>query len=165
MAQVTNVKQYTISDINRTNTIYLGDLDPLNNASRNGQKVEAYPSKIVPSDNLVSRSWNNMYAQFIDKPVNLKLKVNWIFDVVSKKAAEIIMTFIRNQIINNHTREFIITTAFPGYGDSFIEMQAYLGTPTNFESLDWMTDCGDVNYYKLELHWIETKGRVLIAQS
>lgn len=143
MAQVTSTKVYKIDSL----------------------VLPVYPEKIVPSHNLVSRSWNNMYAQFIDKPVNLKLKVNWIFPCITKAQAETIMTVINDKLFNHNSREFKIVTAFPGYGNNFIEMDAYLGTPTNFESLDWMTDCGDVNYYKLELHWIETKGRVLIQQN
>ena len=140
MAQVTNVKKYMID----------------------GWELPVYPEKIVPSHNLVSRSWNNMYAQFIDTPVNLKYKVNWVFPCITKADAEAIMSRINAKLLNNHSREFTITTAFPGHGDSFVQMDAYLGTPTSFESLDWMTDCGDVNYYKVELHWIETKGTVLL---
>ena len=141
MAQVTNIKQYMIDNL----------------------ALPVYPEKIVASHNLVSRSWNNMYAQFIDTPVNLKYKVNWIFPCITKADAETIMGIINAKLLSQHSREFLITTAFPGHGNNFIRMNAYLGTPTTFESLDWMTDCGDVNYYKVELHWIETQGTVLIS--
>lgn len=140
MAQITDIKKYTID----------------------GVEIPIYPEKIVPSDNLVSRSWNNMYAQFIDIPVNLKYKVNWIFPVVSKEQAIQMLTPIRDKILNQGSRVFTITTAYPGYSQ-FLQMEVYLGTPTSFKSLDWQTDCGDVNYYNLELHWIETKGTVLIG--
>lgn len=141
MATTTNIKKYTIDGI----------------------EIPVYPEKIVPSDNLVSRSWNNMNAQFIDIPVNLKYKVNWVFPVMSKKDIITILTPIRNKILNQGSRFFKITTAYPGF-DSFLSMDVYLGTPTNFESLDWETNCGDVNYYKLELHWIETKGNLLLRR-
>lgn len=127
-----------------------------------GVELPVYPEKIVPSHNLVSRSWNNMYAQFIDTPVNLKYKVNWIFPCITKAQANAIMSIINNKIENNKSRFFTINSAFPGHSTGFVTMNAYLGTPTTFESLDWMTDCGDVNYYKVELHWIETDGVVLI---
>lgn len=140
MARATNVRKYTID----------------------GVEIPIYPEKIVPSDNLVSRSWNNMYAQFIDVPVNLKYKVNWVFPVVSKALARQMLTPIRNKILNQGSRFFTITTAYPGF-DNFLEMDVYLGTPTNFNSLDWESDCGDVNFYTFELHWIETKGQVLVG--
>lgn len=140
MAQVTDIRKYTID----------------------GVELVKYPEKIVPSDNLVSRSWNNMFAEFVDIPVNLKYKVNWVFPAMTRQEAVQILTPIRNKILTQHSRFFTITTAYPGF-EQFIEMEAYLGTPTNFESLDWETDCGDVNWYKLELHWIEVKGQRLIG--
>lgn len=143
MARPTNVTKYTID----------------------GVEIPIYPEKIVPSDNLVSRSWNNMYAQFIDIPVNLKYKVNWVFPVVSKEEMIQLVGPLRNKILTQGSRFFTITTAYPGF-NTFLEMDVYLGTPTNFQSLDWMGIPGykgGVNYYNLELHWIETKGQLLIG--
>lgn len=141
MAQPTNIKKLTID----------------------GVEIPVYPSQIVCNDNLVSRSWNNMYAQFVDIPVNLKYKVNWIFPVMSKQQSIALLTPLRNKILNQHSRFFTITTSYPGY-EKFLEMEVYLGTPIDFSSLDWQTDCGDPNFWKYELHWIETKGNVLIGQ-
>lgn len=141
MAQVTNIKKFMID----------------------GVEVSVYPEKVVASDNLVSRSWNNMYAEFVDIPVNLKYKVNWVFPVMSKKQLIDILTPIRTKILTQGSRNFKIITSYPGF-DKFLEMDVYLGTPTNFESLDWWSDCGDVTYWKLELHWIETKGNLIIKR-
>lgn len=127
-----------------------------------GVEIPIYPSQIVPSDNLVSRSWNNMYAQFVDIPVNLKYKVNWVFPVVSKEDLVTLMTPIRNKILNQHSRFFTITTSYPGY-EKFISMKAYLGTPLEFQSLDYQSDHGEPNYYKFELHWIEVDGTILVG--
>ena len=53
-------------------------------------EIPVYPTSVVPSDNLVSKSWNNMYGVFKDIPVNLKVKVNWVFDCISEKDLEIL---------------------------------------------------------------------------
>lgn len=139
MAKDTDIRKYTID----------------------GVEIPVYPIKITCADNLVSRSWNNMYAQFIDIPVNLKYKVNWSFQTKNKKEAIPLLKPLRDKIINQKSRFFTITTTYPGK-EKFQEMKVYLGTPISFDSLDWETDCGDVNVYKFELHWIETDGEVLI---
>lgn len=122
-----------------------------------GVEIPVYPTSVVPSDNLVSKSWNDMYGVFKDIPVNLKTKVNWVFDVVSEKDLEILYgQMIRTKIINSKSRFFDINTFFPGVG--FIRGTFYLGTPTTFTSKDWQTDNGTVNYWQVELHWIEVDG-------
>lgn len=142
MAQLTNIRKFMID----------------------GVEIPVYPEKVVASDNLVSRSWNNMYAEFVDIPVNLKYKFNWIFPVMSKKDLIAILTPIRHKIMIEGSRTFRVITSYPGL-DNFIEADVYLGTPTNFESLDYWSDRGDVHYWKLELHWIETKGNLIIKRN
>lgn len=122
-----------------------------------GVEIPVYPTSVVPSDNLVSKSWNDMYGVFKDIPVNLKAKVNWIFDIVSEKDLEVLYgQMIREKIINSKSRFFDINTFFPGVG--FIKGTFYLGTPTTFTSKDWQTSDGSVNYWQVELHWIEVDG-------
>lgn len=122
-----------------------------------GVEIPVYPTSVVPSDNLVSKSWNDMNGVFKDIPVNLKAKVNWVFDVVSDKDLEILYgQMIRQRIIDSKSRFFSINTKFPGVG--YISGTFYLGTPTTFTSLDWQSDCGDVNFWRVELHWIEVDG-------
>lgn len=122
-----------------------------------GVEIPVYPTSVAPSDNLVSKSWNDMYGVFKDIPVNLKTKVNWVFDVVSEENLEILYgQMIRDKIINTKSRFFEINTFFPGVG--FISGTYYLGTPTSFTSKDWQTSNGSVNYWQVELHWIEVNG-------
>ncbi len=131
----------------------------------NGVEIPVYPTSVVCSDNLVSKSWNNMYGEFVDIPVNLKAKVNWIFDIVpdssnnelDSSGLEILYNeMIRQYIIDNKSRFFEINTYFPGVG--FISGTFYLGTPTTFTSKDTYGPDGKINYWQVELHWIEVDG-------
>lgn len=131
----------------------------------NGVEIPVYPTSVVCSDNLISKSWNNMYGEFVDIPVNLKTKVNWIFDIVNDNSNnefgngaldELYNNMIRQYIINNKSRFFEINTYFPGVG--FISGTYYLGTPTTFTSKDTYDNSGKVNYWQVELHWIEVDG-------
>ena len=122
-----------------------------------GVEIPVYPTSVVPSDNLVSKSWNDMNGVFRDIPVNLKAKVNWVFDVISEKDLEVLYgKMIREKIIKSKSRFFDINTFFPGVG--FIKGKFYLGAPVNFNSKDWQTNNGTVNYWQVELHWIEVDG-------
>lgn len=130
----------------------------------NGVEIPVYPTSVVCSDNLVSKSWNNMYGEFVDIPVNLKAKVNWVFDIVndgnngiySSGLDVLYNNMIRQYIIDNKSRFFEINTYFPGVG--FISGTFYLGTPTTFTSKDTYGPSGKINYWQVELHWIEVDG-------
>ena len=122
-----------------------------------GLEIPVYPTSVAPADNLVSKSWNDMYGVFKDIPVNLKAKVNWVFDIVSEEDLEVLYgQMIRNKILTTKSRFFEINTFFPGVG--FIKGTFYLGAPTSFTSKDWQTSNGSVNYWQVELHWIEVDG-------
>lgn len=122
-----------------------------------GVEIPVYPTSVVPSHNLVTKSWNDMNGVFKDIPINSKLKINWVFDMISEDDLETIWgNMIYNKIINSKSRIFVINTYFPGLG--YVEGNFYLGTPTSFDSKDWMCSKGKVNYFKLELHWIEVDG-------
>lgn len=143
MAAASNVKKYTIRHIEE----------------EEGAEVEipVYPTSTVPSDNLVSKSWNNMYGVFKDIPVNLKAKVNWIFDAISEDDLETLYgDMIRAKIVEYKSRFFVVNTHFPGVG--FITGTFYLGTPTNFKSLGGQNNNGEVSWYSGEIHWIEVDG-------
>lgn len=143
MAVVSNVKKFTIKHIKEEGE---------------GLEIPVYPSSIVPSDNLITKSWNNMNGVFVDIPINLKRKINWIFDVVSREQLdELYGRMITDKIIKYKSRYFIITTDFPGVG--FITGTFYLGTPTSFKSLYGTNN--SVSLYSLELHWIEVDGILL----
>lgn len=125
-----------------------------------GVEIPVYPSSVEPSHNLVSKSWNNMYGQFQDIPVNSKLKINWKFEIISKEDLEKLWgQMIYKKITEQKTRFFEINSYFPGLG--FIKGTFYLGTPTTFSSKDWQTSNGTLNYVGFELHWIEVDGLVL----
>lgn len=133
--------------------------------SVNGVVLPQYPTSVQASDNLVSKSWNDMNGVFHDIPVNLKTKINWIFDPISTDALnQIYGNVIRKQIITpgedgKYSRFFTITSYFPGVG--FVSGIYYLGTPTTFNNVDWMTGNGQSNYWKVEFHWIEVTGTIL----
>lgn len=143
MAVTSNIEKYTI----------------------NGVEIPVYPTSVVCSDNLVSKSWNNMNGVFMDIPVNLKMKINWIFDIIpdntnngiDSAGLEIMYNqMIRQYIINNKSRLFEINSYFPGVG--FISGTFYLGTPTTFTSKDTYGPNGKINYWQVEMHWIEVDG-------
>lgn len=122
-----------------------------------GVEIPVYPSSVTVSDNLVSKSWNNMYGEFQDIPVNLKIKVNWIFDYINNNDYETLYgQMIRAAILEKKSRYFELNTFFPGVG--FVKGTFYLGTPTTFNSKDWMTSNGKPTWWQGELHWIEVKG-------
>lgn len=126
--------------------------------------VEAYPTDIQLSSNLVTKSWNNMKGQFQDIPVNHKLKWNWNWTHIDTPSLEAMMTYIFNQIedASNPSRFFDINGYFPGKG--WVLRKCYLGTPTNFSSLGANVGgkIGEPGWWKCELHWIEVDGTVLL---
>ena len=125
-----------------------------------GVELPVYPTSVTPSHNLVTKSWNDMNGVFHDIPVNSKLKVNWIFDVIDENSVEAIFNnIIMNKILNSKSRFFTVNTFYPGMG--FISSNFYLGTPTNFSSLGTYNNEGFIRYWKMELHWIEVEGTVL----
>lgn len=146
---VSNISKYTIKHVKD---------------SGNPVEIPVYPSSIVPSHNLISKSWNNMYGQFQDVPVNIKLKINWVFDAISESELEkLYNNLIYNKILTYKSRFFEINTYFPGVG--FISGTFYLGTPTNFKSLGTHSGDGSVEWFSLELHWIEVDGIQLLDPS
>lgn len=135
----------------------MAELSNINKYTIDGVEITAYPTSIAPSHNLVSKSWNDMYGVFKDIPVNSKLKINWVFDMVSEEDLRVLWRdLIYNKIISKKSRFFNINTYFPGLG--FIKGLFYLGTPTSFTSKDWQGGDGSVNYFQCELHWIEVDG-------
>lgn len=149
--------------------VYTGD----NVYSIDGVTLAKYPSQVVPSYNVVSRSWEDMWGQFHDIPINNKLKINMIWDCVSAEDIYAIYgRIILNKLLNQGSRIFEVNTFFPGMplwdahgqleaANGFIMMNAYLGTPTQFTSLGSSSKDGSVKYWKMELHFIETDGTVL----
>lgn len=122
-------------------------------------EIPVYPSSIVPSHNLISKSWNDMNGCFKDVCVNSKLKVNWLYECISEHDLKRLWyDMIYNKIITTKSRFFTINTAFPGFPSGFCSGTFYLGTPSGFKSLDTQSNCGAVKYYSLELHWIEVDG-------
>ena len=151
------------------------DVYKIDNISLNPEKYygSAYPTSVSPSHNLVTKSWNNMYGNFVDIPINSKLKVNWIFDCISLDQINSIMGYILNKIrgvgrsdvnadeLPKYTRFFNVNTYYPGLG--WITSLFYLGTPTNFSSISSNngTHFGRPEWWKMELHWIEVYGEEL----
>ena len=149
MAVSTNTRMYTIKHVNDS-----GD----------GVEIPVYPSSVSPSDNLISKSWNNMYGVFKDIPVNLKTKIIWKFEAISEDDLETLYgTMIRDKIIQYKSRFFEVTTHFPGKG--FIKGTYYLGTPTSFNSIGSHKNNGEVAFYSGEIHWIEVDGDRLNSPS
>lgn len=126
----------------------------------NGVEIPVYPTSIQASDNLVSKSWNDMYGRFKDIPINLKTKVNWVFEgfVTRAELDKLYGQMIRDHIINTGSRFFEINTDFPGVG--FISGTYYIGAPTTFTSKGGGSN-GKVEHWTMEIHWIEVDGLVL----
>lgn len=129
----------------------------INKYTIDGVEIPVYPSSVVASDNLVSKSWNDMYGVFKDIPVNLKAKVNWVFDFVTTDELKVLYgQMIRDKIIKTGSRFFEINTEFPGVG--FISGKFYIGAPTTFTSKGTGYADGTVPLWQVELHWIEVDG-------
>lgn len=143
--EISNVQKYTIKHVND---------------SGNPVEIPVYPSSIVPSHNLISKSWNNMYGVFNCIPVNIKAKINWIFDCMSEEEVhKLYKELIYDKIELYHSIFFEINTYFPGFG--FVKGTFYLGTPTNYKSLGAKDNKGSVEYFSGEIHWIEVDGKIL----
>ena len=139
MAVISNIKKYTI----------------------NGEEIPEYPVKIKPSDNLISKTWNDIYGTVRDLPIALKLKIPWIFDMISDAdLTKLYGQMIRQKIIETNSRFFEINTRAPGIG--WVKGTFYLGAPTNFESVYGGGDDGDIDWWSCELHWIEVDGIKLL---
>lgn len=122
-----------------------------------GVEIPVYPSSVVASDNLVSKSWNDMWGIFHDIPVNLKTKVNWVFDFVTKDELRVLYgQMIRAKIVDTGSRFFDINTDFPGVG--FISGKFYIGAPVTFNSKGTGSNNGEVPLWQMEIHWIEVDG-------
>jgi hypothetical protein len=142
MAQASSVEKYTIKHVKDTGSAV---------------EIPVYPSSITCSDNLISKSWNNMYGEFKDIPVNLKMKINWIFDCQDEDTLKAWYNEkIRKKIIEHKSRFFTLNAYFDGVG--FIVGTFYLGTPNTFNSLGGHKNNGEVSHSKYELHWIEVNG-------
>lgn len=129
----------------------------INKYTIDGVEIPVYPNSVVASDNLVSKSWNDMYGVFKDIPVNLKAKVNWVFDFINKDQLKLLYgQMIRDKITQTGSRFFDINTDFPGVG--FISGKFYIGAPTSFTSKGAGYGDGTVPYWQCEIHWIEVDG-------
>ena len=126
-------------------------------------ELPIYPTKVTGSDNVISRSWNDVYGNFVDTLIAAKLKVNWIFEGerAATAAENFFYGYIRkyykklgsdtSQSTEHKTRRFKIRTWCPGMG--FVEALCYLGTPTTFDSEGVAGTRGAST--RFELHWIE----------
>jgi hypothetical protein len=141
--EVSNIQKYTIKHSLSTGA----DLEV---------PEKAYPTSVVASDNLVSKSWNNMYGEFKDIPVNLKTKIIWKFDAIREDFLEEMYGKMRADILQYKSRFFYINTFFPGVG--YVKGLYYLGTPTTFNSLDAGGFKGSIKWFSGEIHWIEVDG-------
>lgn len=135
MAVISNIETYTIDNI----------------------ELAAYPTSCIVSDNLVSKSYNTMTAKFVDIPIALKQKVQWVFEYIEKEKCETIYNYVRNKIVNQHTRIFTINYKGP---TGWRSGEFYLGTPITFTSAASKNN-GDITVWKLELHFIEIQGDLL----
>lgn len=122
-----------------------------------GNELSVYPTSCVVSDNLVSKSYNTMTAKFVDIPIALKQKVQWVFEYAEREPVEAIYSYIRDKIINNHSRIFTINYNSPV---GWMTGEFYLGTPTSFTSAASKAN-GNITVWKLELHFIEIQGDIL----
>ena len=119
MALVSTVRKYTIKHVDDT-------ADPV--------EIPWYPTSLGPTDNLVGNSWETMYGVFVDIPINLKAKVNWVYDCIEESKLLILYgQMIRAKIIQYKSRFFTINTYMTGVG--FITGTFYLGASTGFDSL------------------------------
>jgi hypothetical protein len=122
------------------------------------QEIPVYPTKVTPSNNIISRSWNDFNGGFHDILINRKLKISWVFDVAAEsKARDFLENTLYAKIEQYGSRRFVINSNILGVG--WILSTFYLGTPDNIDSLGGYFGKGNVDVVKFELHWIETEGK------
>lgn len=126
--------------------------------SIDGVELSVYPTSETVAENIVSKSYNTITGKFVEKLVCRKMKVNWVFEYADYNKVSDIYNLIVNKV-NSGSRTFTITYYDPR-GD-FYSMDAYLGTPTTFDSKS-SKDKGLIKIWKLELHFIEIQGDLLI---
>lgn len=119
------------------------------------------PNRLVCSNNIVSRSYEDANAIFRDMLIREKRVVKWVYSNISKSEFQLIFdTVWNNKIRKIGSRMFNITSDYPGEGS--ITSVFYLGTPTNFESIK-STKINGVEVWSLEMEWIEKVGITLLS--
>lgn len=114
------------------------------------------PDKIKPTDNDVSRSYEDMDAIFRDKLIRRKRAVDWIYSVISDEEYQQIKKITDDKIFNKGSRYFMVTTQVPGEG--MVTSLYYLGATVASESLFGTGETG-VTHWNLTLSWVEVIGR------
>lgn len=119
-------------------------------------EIPCYPTNVSASSNIVSKSFNDLTADFYDIPISNKLKVIWKFEGVEvSKALALINDLIFGRIKGDYTfktRKFAINTWTPLYG--WVKGYFYLGTPTQFD-MEGVAANNEGATIDFELHWIE----------
>ena len=150
MAVISNVHKYTIKHIKDT---------------EDALEIPAYPNSnnaVSIEDNLISIFYNDMYGTAHDIPIALKLKSNWVFDLITDAdLQELYGNRIRKKIRQYKSRFFEINAYFPGEG--WMKGTFYLGTPMKIKSVYGGHDDGTIDYWSMELHWIEVDGEKLLS--
>lgn len=126
----------------------------------NGIGVKS-PSKITVGNNIISRSYDDAFGILRTVNIRKRQKVNWIYNCISKEDMEKIQSLI-DSVIENGGTTFTITTAVPGSDTK--TLTCVLGTPQTVESIKGTKEKG-VEYWKMELHWIEKEGISLLKKN
>lgn len=118
------------------------------------------PTKVRCSHNLISFSYNDIFADMHDLPIAQKAKIIWKFDATEsiEDLDRFITVQIYNKIVTYKSRVFNIKSWVPGFG--YVQAKCYLGSPTNFDAEGVMGSKSGSKTYKaasgiFELHWIE----------
>lgn len=120
----------------------------------NGISVPS-PNSLETQDNDVSRSWDNMNAILVQKPIRYRKQVTWTYTAMHEDTLKSFYTdYVRKHIEETGSMFFTITTPYPGMGN--IDMYCYLGTPTKFKAVHGKYE--GVVYWEFSLVWTEVEG-------
>lgn len=127
IAQVRNKQYPTMRGLDEVKKIIVDDIEiPL----------ECYPTNISAwSYNYISKTFNNMYAETaVDLLINMRMKVNWVFEAADEETVKFWMGLINSRIFGAKNRDFKVNLYMPGLG--FIESIWNTGAPIQGSPLD-----------------------------
>lgn len=106
---------------------------------------ECYPSNISQwSYNYISKTFNNMYGETaVDLLINLRLKVNWIFENADEATVQYWMGIINSRVMGAFNRDFKVNLYMPGLG--FVESIWNTGAPITGQSIMGSGHDGSLN--------------------
>ena len=141
MAEASTIHKYTIKHMNDTGS---------------GIELPVYPEIPEFSDNVVSMSYNNIFATFVDYLLAQKNKTSWNYPYITfDNFKYIYKDYIEAKMIL-HSNRFFNINHFTA--DGWVKGLYYFGTPFNYKGIYSESKDGSIAAFEASFHWIEVDG-------